>query len=807
MKATALNQGNRAFRNSQYEEALAHYGGAACRLGALHQSIQYNIYLCLKRLGANVDYHAFRQDIVSAQFSDWLEQPMQLLGGESLDEPPLSESRHNDLIATAFDESYYLATYPDLVAGLSGITPIEHYIGYGWKEGRRPNSWFDPLYYLDKYPEVKLLDSNPLLHYLLEGKDKGWQCQQVNFRSLCGAAASEIPVVDFCPVGEDFKSYEPRPIHPSLKLIAFYLPQFHPFPENDRWWGKGFTEWVNTTKAQPNYEGHYQPHLPMHFGFYDLRVADVLREQSKIALEYGIYGFNFYYYWFDGKVLMSKPFENLLADDTIRINFCLTWANENWTRRWDGMENDILIAQNHSTEDSTSLFRHLLKFFSDSRYITVDGKPVFIIYRPNIIPEMVQTIKLWRQLASEAGLPGLYLIGAQTFGFSDPNDYGFDASMEFPPHTVKSEGIAAQLNITNPNYSGSIYSYEDVVRNECFKINPLFKYFRTAMLSWDNTARKQNTSNTFHGFSIKRYYQWLSHIASWTHNNTQLSSQEKLVFVNAWNEWAEGTHLEPDRKYGFAYLEATRKVLSGFPLSIAEICSKRSRKLNTYAVIVHLHYPETWADISQALHSLTVDFDLYISCSIECAGAGIVDTIVSVYPSSVIRIYENRGRDILPFIRLYREIRLLGYTGILKLHGKKSAYRNDGANILDNLLRGLAQNPIVVENVCLAFASPNERRVGFYAPTKYIIKHSTKNMTYDQHLVDKLCNYLGFRFSPGSFPAGSMYWFKPESLSGLEIIEDSFFDLEDGLADGTLPHAIERIILNLVQHNGYTLMR
>ena len=227
--------------------------------------------------------------------------------------------------------------------------------------------------------------------------------------------SQDILKVAFDTTINKFVEYqENQAINPLVKLIAFYLPQFHPFPENDKWWGKGFTEWSNVGKALPNYVGHYQPHCPIHLGYYDLRIPEIMEEQAKLAKAYGVYGFNYYFYWFAGKVLMEKPLEMMLENKKVDIPFCLTWANENWTRRWDGLENDVLIAQNHSKEDSLEFIRYLIKYFKDERYILIDGKPLLIVYRANIIPDIYAIADSWRKEVRLHGFPDLYLVAAQT---------------------------------------------------------------------------------------------------------------------------------------------------------------------------------------------------------------------------------------------------------------------------------------------------------------------------------------------------------------------------------------------------------
>ena len=229
-----------------------------------------------------------------------------------------------------------------------------------------------------------------------------------------------------------------------IRAIAFYLPQFHPIPENDRWWGKGFTEWTNVTKARPNFEGHYQPHLPADLGFYDLRLPEVREQQAELAGEYGVHGFCYYHYWFGGRRLLERPFNEALSSGRPDFPFCLCWANENWTRRWDGGNDEILMSQRHSDEDDRNLIRSLFPAFEDRRYIRINGKPLLIVYRAGILPNAERTTVIWREEMKNAGLGEIHLCMAQTWGIFDPGPYGFDSAVEFPPHgmTVRKLGCA-----------------------------------------------------------------------------------------------------------------------------------------------------------------------------------------------------------------------------------------------------------------------------------------------------------------------------------------------------------------------------
>ena len=764
---------NEAFRAGDYRKALELYLDVIEREKTLARMFAANLILAKKRGG-----------IPQRRSNDLLDfgaGPPKHLTYES-----------------AFDPAWYLKNNPDILS--SPLTPLEHYQGWGWKEGRWPNSWFDPNFYVQKYPDVTSTGLEPLKHYVEIGCAESRETKASGRRRKI---PGDLPRVRFSDAEEGFVALETYPpLDCALKCIAFYLPQFHPFPENDRWWGKGFTEWTNVTKAKPNYEGHYQPHLPVHLGFYDLRLPEVLKEQAELARNYGITGFNFYYYWFDGKVLMHRPFEILLENPTIDINYCLTWANENWTRKWDGADNDILISQNHSEADSLAFIKNILKFFKDQRYITVNKKPVLMVYRPNEIPDIEKTLELWRREVKKAGFPDLYIMAAQTFGLKDPSNMGFDAAVEFPPHTSKSERINDELTVKNKSYRGNIYSYEQVVENICREHVVEYKRLRTVMLSWDNTARKQDASHIFHGFTVTLYKQWLDHVCSETFTNPNLTPDEKLVFINAWNEWAEGTHLEPDRLRGFGPLAATRDVLRNYDATLASTLLSPAVKKSQFAVIIHAHYLDLWASYRETWKTLTdIGIDTYLT--VTRLNPAIYQNVRKSLPQAHIRLVENRGRDILPFINVFKEISTFGYDAVCKIHLKKSAYRHDGSEIRDRLIHTLIGNRANVAKRAQDFI--NNPRLGLTLEASSAIKHSTKNMYYNHENTSELVNLMKIKFKPSIFPAGSMFWFKPEAMRGLEVIESNLFDIERGLSDGTVAHAVERLFCAICESNGFEI--
>lgn len=350
-----------------------------------------------------------------------------------------------------------------------------------------------------------------------------------------------------------------------LRAIAFYLPQYHTIPENDAWWGEGFTEWTNVRKAQPRFDGHYQPHVPRELGYYDLRNGSTLEAQAQLAKEYGVSAFCFYHYWFNGKRLLEHPVNELLASGKPDFPFCLCWANENWTRRWDGEEREILIAQDHNHEDDREHVKSLIPAFRDPRYLRVNGKPVFLVYKTNLLPDPKTTADIWREEARKAGIE-LYLVRIENhfLGYDPPpNELGFDASTEFAPRfACFGEKISDRVGLYD-EFKGCnplVYDYDRIMLGMLGRSRPDYKMFRGVFPAWDNSARRRNDPVMFLNSSPEKYAFWLSQAARYTLQTFE--GDERLLFINAWNEWGEGCHLEPDQKYGLRYLEATRLALS-----------------------------------------------------------------------------------------------------------------------------------------------------------------------------------------------------------------------------------------------------
>jgi len=365
------------------------------------------------------------------------------------------------------------------------------------------------------------------------------------------------------------------------RFIAFYLPQFYPTPYNDEWWGKGFTEWTNVVQGRPHFKGHYQPHLPADLGFYDLRLPEARAAQVALAKEYGIYGFCYYHYWFNGKRILERPLDEVLHSGSPAFPFCICWANEAWTRTWNGYQNKVLMEQSYSPEDDLAHIRHLLPTLSDERYIKIDGKPLVLVYRIELLPNPKSTADLWRNEAVKSGLPGLFLARIESnyvLGNTDPAAVGFDAAIRFQPNfTVSSISMVKAIadrtikdrypalhriaKKLKPQSKGDIvYDYADLYRR--WRTTPVRaeRHFECVTPMWDNSARRYRGATIVKNSTPELYEQWLREAVN---RSTPDSSQEKTVFINAWNEWAEGCHLEPCKRWGHKYLEATKRVYSG----------------------------------------------------------------------------------------------------------------------------------------------------------------------------------------------------------------------------------------------------
>lgn len=604
-----------------------------------------------------------------------------------------------------------------------------------------------------------------------------------------------------------------------IKLVAFYLPQFHTFPENDDWWGKGFTEWTNVKRSYPLFKGHIQPEIPhKSIGYYNLLDTNIMHKQAELATNYGIYGFCFHYYWFSGKRLMEKPVDNFLNDPSINIHFCLNWANENWTRRWDGQEKDVLIAQNYTPEDDIEIMKDILKYFKDPRYIRVDGRPMLLVYRADLLPNMSETIKRWHKVCKENGEAVPYMVMCQSFANFDPTQYGFDAAVQFPPHapwTINNPQSAyQQTNVKNivQNFSGNIFSYSTLIKSCISGLSNNFINYPCIVPSWDNTPRRLNKSNLFVGSTPSLYKKWLNQLCLYIKEHN--SKNNRFIFINAWNEWGEGAHLEPSKDYGFAYLNATAEILSnnnhinfniydnGNTWNVLNINQYIKRDIELkIAIHIHLYYIELTDEFIYYLNRINIKFDLYISIPHGVSSDNIKEKFKhSLKYANKIEVVsvQNKGADVAPFLCVFGTT-LIKYDLICHIHTKKSlSWNNFGDEwrkyLLNNLLPD--NNRIINMLYCLYY----NKNIKLIYPEHFekIKKHLIWNINYKK--TNELASSIGIHLPIENndyidFPSGFMFWCKPIVINKLLELKLNYDNFEDVTGkDGSVAHAIERLM-------------
>lgn len=369
-----------------------------------------------------------------------------------------------------------------------------------------------------------------------------------------------------------------------MKLICYYLPQFHPTPYNDEWWGKGFTEWTKVAQARPRFRGHHQPQVPADLGFYDLRLEETRIAQAALASEYGIHGFCYYHYWFNGTVLLDRPLKEMRESGSPDLPFCICWANENWTRAWEAHEKGILMHQEYNPIDRKEHIKWLCQYFKDPRYIRINNKPILLIYRPDHITDIQDRLADWREYAKQEGLEDVYICFVRNYRNENPEDLmklGFDAQVEHQPSEMDlpkrsfmsliryttnklSNKLIEAVGLENRVpllYENRVFSYKKLANNVKNKPHPAnYRLYPCVTPTWDNSARKRR-ADIIQNDDPEAYAEWLR---SACNKVSSYPKDEQIVFINAWNEWAEGCHLEPDLKNGRAFLEATRKVMQEF---------------------------------------------------------------------------------------------------------------------------------------------------------------------------------------------------------------------------------------------------
>ena len=614
---------------------------------------------------------------------------------------------------------------------------------------------------------------------------------------------------------QDYSGYQT-----DVKALAFFLPQFHAIPENDEWWGKGFTEWVNTEKAEPRFRIHYQPRRPhKNIGFYDLSKIETLKKQAELAKRHGIYGFCFYHYWFSGKRLLEKPVDMLLEHPEIEMPFCLCWANENWTRTWSGNQKDVMMAQEYSEADRKKFIDDMQKYISDSRYIRINGKPVIVVYNAGEIPERVETFHAWRRRAKEIGIGEILIWTCRTSNHTaeemDILDV-VDAEVEFPPHNLWGYEETWIRDLDLSGKSANIYNYQKLVdiicRNLKEKKAEKIPVYRTSMMGWDNACRRQAGWTTYYAYSPKSFYDWNAALVSDARN--KFKEEERFIFVNAWNEWAEGTYLEPDEKYGYVNINTFSKAVFDLPYkerilltSQVEIDELSSLKEDTQiAVQCHIYYMDTVESIIKSLKTIPYRFDCYVTTdSIEkkqkleeiFVAEGIQKVQVDIYP--------NQGRDVAPFL-LQMKTCYKKYKYICHIHSKKTSTSGYGDFWRDYLYKHLFGSERNIQAIFNLFEK--DKTIGLIYPDTYPILMNQEEWGGNRPGCETLMKQLGIEAELSHeirFPVGNMFWMRSEAVEkvlGYDWKMEEFPE-EQGQVNLTLGHQIERIWKLAVEDAGY----
>ncbi len=606
------------------------------------------------------------------------------------------------------------------------------------------------------------------------------------------------------------------------RAVAIYLPQFHPFKENDKAWGKGFTEWTNVTAATPKFVGQQQPVLPADLGFCDLRLPDTIKQQIDLAKKYSIYGFQFYYYWFSGKKAMDLPINTILANPDWDFHFSICWANENWTRKWDGGDNDIIFEQKNNADDPLRFIEDVSPILNDPRYIHENGKPILTVYRVELLDKPERYVKVWRKYFKDTFGKELWLVGHTYTKSVDPVALGFDATMDFTPvgslqpelkpwvddRKYLTDSFRANRKLLDLQWIGEIIDFRFIAKQEIANLHNNHDFYKTISPSWSNEARRKgNGGYTFWNSSPEIFTYWLDKILD--NEVNVLKKKSPIVFINAWNEWAEAAMLEPSRHMGHNSL-----------LRIAETVSKYSKNNDNkkafphyrlsyspesrLAVVIHLFYPEMWETFSRELSKINVAFDVYVSAPNQHSTLDL-GKISKFHNETNVIVVPNRGRDVLPFVTIMNRVRQLNnYEYVLKLHTKKSKHRDDGEKWFDDILQQM-----IPEDVSSIMKTLSQKSTGIIGPDGHLVslsRHMSGNKENIVNLLklmtDKSYDDVVPDETKSPFVGSTMFWCRLDFLDPLldAFLMPSDFEREDGQIDNTTAHAIERI-LGKILHN------
>ena len=609
-----------------------------------------------------------------------------------------------------------------------------------------------------------------------------------------------------------------------VKMLAFCLPQFHTFPENDEWWGKGFTEWTNVRSGNSRFPGHYQPRVPhKDIGYYSLEDIDTMRKQAELAKQHGIYGFCFYYYWFSGKRLMEKPVDMLLEHPEIDLPFCLCWANENWTRAWDGQNKHVLIGQEYSEADDERFMRDMKKYIDDPRYIRIHGKPLVMVYNPGHIPDCHKSFATWRRVAKEIGLGDILIWTCQTANNTAEilkiTDC-IDAEVEFPPHNMWLDSIAVRDMELNGK-SAFLYNYQCLVDYLCEKLKkneptPV-PVHHSCMMAWDNAARRKDAWFTYYAFSLKSLYRWVLAIADRARKD--FDEEERFVFVNAWNEWGEGTYLEPDEKYGYANINTVSKALFRMPLNddlkIVDLDSSAvdaesfdaAQGNPRIAVQVHMFYLDTLKETIRNLNYLPYAFDCFVTTDTTQKAQLIQEAFQKTCRcrNVTVDVMKNRGRDVAPFLQQMAPV-VDNYEYFCHIHSKKTRTNDHGNEWRTYIFKHLFGSEAYLKRLFACFE--NDKQLGLIMPETYPVLELQAEWGGNREGCNALLRRMGIAKELPEvpvFPVGNMFWARSAAVKRLFQLglTQMDFPVENGQVNATIAHQIERCWVYIAQAAGY----
>ena len=603
----------------------------------------------------------------------------------------------------------------------------------------------------------------------------------------------------------DFSNYTSN-----IKPIAIYLPKFYKIKENGKWYGKGFKDWENIKKAKPLYKEHHQPRIPgdqnHYLGYYELITKEVLEKQIKLAKNHGIYGFGFYYYWFSGKTLFEKPLNLLLNNKDINFLFLLIWDNENWTKKLDGNKSEILVKQDYNEKDPENFIKDIKKYLIDERYIKINGKPIIGISEPLKIPNIKETILVWRSKCKEYGIGEIYIIAS--LNDQTVEKYWqmklFNAVYQFPPRDSMSKSTLIKSQSYYYLYTATLYNRYNLNN---ISLND-FQFYRGSMVEYDNTAKKSKYYAIFQNYSPEQFYRINKKHVQWT--ELKYNKNNTFIFINAWNNWGEGTYLEPDEKYGYASINALSKAIFHLPYieknyNLGNLLGNESK----IAIQVHAYYEDLINDIINITNNIPVKFDLYISTTSMNKSIIIKENIKrkSRANNYEVKIYENKGRDVYPFLMQIKD-KFKKYKYICHLHTKKTKFVSFGEEWRNFLYKNLLGNKEIISEILTDFE--NNDKLGFIFPEafhKVNVQYGTGLTKIDQFYMNYILKKMNKSFRVGKqieFPHGDMFWAKVASnyqIFTLNLTNE--IPKEENQIDGTIMHGIERIWLYLVKLNGY----